>query len=338
MTQPRHLILNAFLMSTGHHEASWRLPESDPFAHLDVAHFQRLAQIAERGKLDSVFFADSPVLWGDIGRRPVGRPRADRAPDRDRDGDQPDRPGRDRVHDVQRPVQPGPALRLRRRRQRRPRRLERRDHRRPRRRRQLRAGRPARAQRALRARRRVPRGGLPALGQLGRRRAPRRQGVRRVGRPVADPRDRPRRPALPRPRPAQPAALAAGPPGDRPGRLVRGRQGPRVAARGGRLHRPADPRRRAGVLPRPQAPDGRDRPRPRQHQDPARHRAGDRRHRGGGPAPRARARRADPPGVRRRPARAHPQGAARGPARSTSSCPPTSPTRTRSRGPRAATR
>ena len=74
MTQPppRHMVLNAFLMSTGHHEASWRLPESDPFAHLDVAHFQRLAQIAERGKLDSVFFADSPVLWGDIGRRPSG--------------------------------------------------------------------------------------------------------------------------------------------------------------------------------------------------------------------------------------------------------------------------
>ena len=42
----QHLILNAFLMSTGHHEASWRLPESDPFAHLDVRHYQHLAQIA----------------------------------------------------------------------------------------------------------------------------------------------------------------------------------------------------------------------------------------------------------------------------------------------------
>ena len=31
-----------------------------------------LARIAERGKLDSVFFADSPVLWGDVGRRPAG--------------------------------------------------------------------------------------------------------------------------------------------------------------------------------------------------------------------------------------------------------------------------
>ena len=68
MNQPRTLHLNAFLMSTGHHEASWRLPESDPYANTDIRHFQRLARIAERGNLDSIFFADSPVLWGDVGR------------------------------------------------------------------------------------------------------------------------------------------------------------------------------------------------------------------------------------------------------------------------------
>jgi FMN-dependent oxidoreductase (nitrilotriacetate monooxygenase family) len=66
------LHLNAFLMSTGHHEASWRLPESDPFANTSVTHYQQLAQLAERGKLDSIFFADSPVLFGDVGRRPAG--------------------------------------------------------------------------------------------------------------------------------------------------------------------------------------------------------------------------------------------------------------------------
>lgn len=68
----RQLHLNAFLMSTGHHEASWRLPESDPFANTSVEHYQRLAQLAERGRFDSVFFADSPVLFGDVGRRPAG--------------------------------------------------------------------------------------------------------------------------------------------------------------------------------------------------------------------------------------------------------------------------
>jgi FMN-dependent oxidoreductase (nitrilotriacetate monooxygenase family) len=66
------LHLNAFLMGVGHHEAAWRLPEADPFSHVDVAHYQNLARIAERGKLDSLFLADSPQLWGDIGRRPAG--------------------------------------------------------------------------------------------------------------------------------------------------------------------------------------------------------------------------------------------------------------------------
>jgi FMN-dependent oxidoreductase (nitrilotriacetate monooxygenase family) len=72
MTAARQLHLNAFLMSTGHHEASWRLPESDSYAGTDVAHFQRLAQTAERGKLDSIFFADSPVLHGNVAQRPYG--------------------------------------------------------------------------------------------------------------------------------------------------------------------------------------------------------------------------------------------------------------------------
>ncbi|MGX6600754.1 LLM class flavin-dependent oxidoreductase [Micromonosporaceae bacterium Da 78-11] len=66
------LHLNVFLMSVGHHEAAWRLPESDPFAHVDIEHYRELARIAERGKLDSLFLADSPVLWNSIGRRPAG--------------------------------------------------------------------------------------------------------------------------------------------------------------------------------------------------------------------------------------------------------------------------
>ncbi|WP_040796725.1 LLM class flavin-dependent oxidoreductase [Nocardia higoensis] len=69
----KQLHLNAFLMSVGHHEASWRLPESDPDAHTDVNHYVRLAQTAESGKFDSIFFADSPVLMGDPGRRPSGK-------------------------------------------------------------------------------------------------------------------------------------------------------------------------------------------------------------------------------------------------------------------------
>jgi FMN-dependent oxidoreductase (nitrilotriacetate monooxygenase family) len=66
------LHLNAFLMSTGHHEASWRLPESDPYAATSLAHFTSLARLAERGTFDSLFLADSPALFQDVGRRPAG--------------------------------------------------------------------------------------------------------------------------------------------------------------------------------------------------------------------------------------------------------------------------
>ncbi len=59
-------------MSTGHHEASWRLPESNPFAATDVNHYAELARTAERGTFDSLFLADSPQLNGDVGRRPLG--------------------------------------------------------------------------------------------------------------------------------------------------------------------------------------------------------------------------------------------------------------------------
>lgn len=54
----RQLHLNAFLMGVGHHEAAWRHPRTDVRNLTDVKHFQRLARLAERGKLDSVFFAD----------------------------------------------------------------------------------------------------------------------------------------------------------------------------------------------------------------------------------------------------------------------------------------
>lgn len=68
----RTLHLNAFLMSTGHHEASWRLPESDPRANTDIEHYKALARTAERGTFDSLFLADSPALWGDVSHRPAG--------------------------------------------------------------------------------------------------------------------------------------------------------------------------------------------------------------------------------------------------------------------------
>jgi FMN-dependent oxidoreductase (nitrilotriacetate monooxygenase family) len=69
----RQLHFNLFLHDTGHHEASWRLPESDPHSNLSLAAHQHLTRVAEDAKFDSVFLADSPVLWSDPGRRPAGK-------------------------------------------------------------------------------------------------------------------------------------------------------------------------------------------------------------------------------------------------------------------------
>ncbi|WP_420311720.1 LLM class flavin-dependent oxidoreductase [Streptomyces sp. YS-B37] len=69
---PRRLHLNAFLMNTGHHEASWRLPESNPYAHVELEHYTHLARIAERGTFDSLFLADGPQLWSNLAQRPAG--------------------------------------------------------------------------------------------------------------------------------------------------------------------------------------------------------------------------------------------------------------------------
>ena len=71
--RPGHMHLNAFLMGVGHHEAAWRLPWSRPHDVLAVDHYQNLARIAERGRLDSVFFADRLAV-GDAARHNVQNP------------------------------------------------------------------------------------------------------------------------------------------------------------------------------------------------------------------------------------------------------------------------
>ncbi|MCW2753734.1 MAG: FMNH2-dependent monooxygenase [Marmoricola sp.] len=60
----RRLHLNAFLMEAGHHEAAWRLPQSNARAEFDLAHWIGLAQLAESAKFDSLFLADGPVTHG----------------------------------------------------------------------------------------------------------------------------------------------------------------------------------------------------------------------------------------------------------------------------------
>ena len=62
MTQ-RKLRLGAFIMATGHHIAAWRHPGSQIDSGVNIDHYIEVAQLAERGKFDQVFVADSPGLW-----------------------------------------------------------------------------------------------------------------------------------------------------------------------------------------------------------------------------------------------------------------------------------
>src|SRR5690606_31874450 len=59
---PSQLHLNVFITGAGHHEASWRLPGTAPERVDDVHYFREIAQTAERGKFDSIFFADVPAV------------------------------------------------------------------------------------------------------------------------------------------------------------------------------------------------------------------------------------------------------------------------------------
>ncbi|WP_067621485.1 LLM class flavin-dependent oxidoreductase [Alicyclobacillus acidiphilus] len=58
MTALRTMHLNLFLTHVGHHEAAWRHPDTDLSQIYKFDHYQRLTQLAEEAKFDSIFFAD----------------------------------------------------------------------------------------------------------------------------------------------------------------------------------------------------------------------------------------------------------------------------------------
>jgi FMN-dependent oxidoreductase (nitrilotriacetate monooxygenase family) len=60
-------------MEAGHHEAAWRLPESNVRADFDLQHWIYLAQLAEKAKFDSLFLADGVSLIGTGEFRPPGQ-------------------------------------------------------------------------------------------------------------------------------------------------------------------------------------------------------------------------------------------------------------------------
>ena len=51
-----------FFKNTGHHIASWRHPDSQPDAGINIRHYAQCAQAAERAGFDFIFFADSAAV------------------------------------------------------------------------------------------------------------------------------------------------------------------------------------------------------------------------------------------------------------------------------------
>lgn len=62
MSAKKQLKLGAFLMSSGHHVAAWRHPDAPADGGLNFQHYRRLAETAERGKFDMIFFADGVAV------------------------------------------------------------------------------------------------------------------------------------------------------------------------------------------------------------------------------------------------------------------------------------
>lgn len=63
MTKQMHLA--ALIYSTGLHQASWRLPQSQIEKIGTIEYQQEIAQIAERGCLDAIFLADGQYVSGE---------------------------------------------------------------------------------------------------------------------------------------------------------------------------------------------------------------------------------------------------------------------------------
>src|SRR5699024_1957907 len=70
------LHLGVLLLGCGHHQAAWLMPDSSVEQIGDITYYQSLAQIAEKGYFDAVFFADNqsfpakqssdmPAFWFD---------------------------------------------------------------------------------------------------------------------------------------------------------------------------------------------------------------------------------------------------------------------------------
>ncbi len=66
----RHVHLNLFIHSRGHHEAAWRHEDASPYLLTDFRYYEELAKKAEAAAFDSIFLSDILALGADIEHTP----------------------------------------------------------------------------------------------------------------------------------------------------------------------------------------------------------------------------------------------------------------------------
>lgn len=62
MSKERKMRIGVFIASSGQHVAAWRHPDAVADGSMNVSYFKEMAQLAERGKLDFIFLADSLAI------------------------------------------------------------------------------------------------------------------------------------------------------------------------------------------------------------------------------------------------------------------------------------
>src|SRR5258708_16186407 len=61
MSTKQQMVIGALIHANGSHSASWLMQEAVPHASTDVDYYRAMAQLAERGKFDFFFIADTPA-------------------------------------------------------------------------------------------------------------------------------------------------------------------------------------------------------------------------------------------------------------------------------------
>jgi N-acetyl-S-(2-succino)cysteine monooxygenase len=57
----KRMVIGALIHPNGSHAASWLMPEAQPHASMDIDYYRSMARLAERGKFDFFFIADTPA-------------------------------------------------------------------------------------------------------------------------------------------------------------------------------------------------------------------------------------------------------------------------------------